>query len=460
MTPWQKAAVAIAACGMLVSCSNTTSPAAKDAARFALTPRSSTHRTGAVGTQVADVPSVLVLDSRSLRAAGVDITFVPRSTVDGPAQTIVRTGADGVATMAAWQVSEHVGTYSMFAVAPNGQSVEFVLIATPGPLATIIKFAGDNQLAFIQQTLAVQPTVRAVDRFGNPIAGVPVTFVVDSGDATLARSSTTTHADGLASADGWTFRSLGQQVLSARVAGFPPTRFTAEVIGPPNCDVSGALTVGVTFSAQLGPADCASTDGRLYRLYAVSPGADDAIVMSSSSFDTRIDLVDAQGSPIATNDNASGTTTNSVIRGVFVPGVVFALAGGARPAAGGAFTLGLTRVLPGDGCDVHFTMRGVSLVRVAYPLSWACLASGRPADRLRIYLRAGVPLSVSVQDRTASVWYGTLSKESDTAVLATLVPQSSYGGTQTLTFTAAENGYYAIDITSDDNNGLYTLTIR
>ena len=97
--------------------------------------------------------------------------------------------------------------------------------ATPASLSVR---GGDGQSGEPSVALSVPLAVVVRDAAGRALAGVPVSFVVDSGGGSLTNTSSTTATDGTASAGTWTLGpATGRQVVSARVGALPPARFVA-----------------------------------------------------------------------------------------------------------------------------------------------------------------------------------------------------------------------------------------
>jgi hypothetical protein len=95
--------------------------------------------------------------------------------------------------------------------------------------------AGSDQSATVGTNVAVAPRLRVLDRFGNPVAGHPVTFSVTAGGGSVSPTGTVlTGSGGEASASRWT---LGTEAgtrnneVSGRPSGVgitgSPARFTA-----------------------------------------------------------------------------------------------------------------------------------------------------------------------------------------------------------------------------------------
>ncbi|HMV32943.1 MAG TPA: filamin/ABP280 repeat domain-containing protein, partial [Gemmatimonadales bacterium] len=96
--------------------------------------------------------------------------------------------------------------------------------------------------------VAAAPSVRVTDAFGNPVAGVAVTFAVASGGGGLTGASATTNASGVATVGSWTLGTVaGSNTLTATAAGLAgsPLTFTATgVAGAANAAQSSATVPG------------------------------------------------------------------------------------------------------------------------------------------------------------------------------------------------------------------------
>ena len=109
------------------------------------------------------------------------------------------------------------GTYSatipiVAAGASNSPDIlTAVLVMVPGPPATyqISAFAGNNQLVLAGARAPVAPTVLITDEFANPIAGLPVTFLVVAGGGTITGPTVSTDTDGHAAVGSWTVAANG-----------------------------------------------------------------------------------------------------------------------------------------------------------------------------------------------------------------------------------------------------------
>jgi hypothetical protein len=94
---------------------------------------------------------------------------------------------------------------------------------------TLLIYEGDLQVGQVGQAVDVAPTVIIQDVFGNPIAGVSVSFAVTGGGGSISPSGTIqTNTAGIAAVNSWTLgTSAGQNTLVASAAGLPSKTFTA-----------------------------------------------------------------------------------------------------------------------------------------------------------------------------------------------------------------------------------------
>ncbi|MGH3379889.1 MAG: Ig-like domain-containing protein [Actinoallomurus sp.] len=96
-----------------------------------------------------------------------------------------------------------------------------------GAPASIELAAGEAQTVTVGSAVPTAPAVLVKDASGNPVAGVPVNFVVTGGGGTVTGENQITGADGKATVGQWTLgNTVGQNTLEARIS-------TAGVSGNP-----------------------------------------------------------------------------------------------------------------------------------------------------------------------------------------------------------------------------------
>lgn len=99
---------------------------------------------------------------------------------------------------------------------------------SPPTATTVAIETGDAQQQEPGRAVPVAPAVRVRDQNGAPMAGVSVTFSVDSGGGSVSGGVVTTGSDGIAAVGGWTLGAgAGRNVLGATVPSLPRIRFVA-----------------------------------------------------------------------------------------------------------------------------------------------------------------------------------------------------------------------------------------
>ena len=193
-----------------------------------------------VATAVAVPPEVLVTDASGAPMSGIPVVFTTErgATV---ANSEVHTNVQGRANPGAWTLGTSTGVYRLTASVEGdgieGNPLHFEAVALAGPAAGLVAVEGDGQQSEIALPVRVAPRVRAEDVYGNPAAGIKVTFSA-SGDSEVIPAETTTDSAGLAAVDKWV---LG-------ITAGTTYRLTATVT------TADKTSVTATFTAEATPA--------------------------------------------------------------------------------------------------------------------------------------------------------------------------------------------------------------
>jgi len=210
-------------------------------------------QSGIAGAQLATPLTVRVLGSDGRGMQGVSVNFSVMSgggSVAGNSQT---TDAEGVASVA-WTLGTTAGPNQVAASAGSleGSPITFSATGVAGPAAAVLAHAGMNQSATVGTSVAVPPATKVTDQYGNPVAGVNVSFVVSAGAGTLGATSQATAADGIASAGSWVLGSAaGIQTITASVAGISSVA-TINATAIPGVPAGIALNAGNNQTATVG----------------------------------------------------------------------------------------------------------------------------------------------------------------------------------------------------------------
>jgi uncharacterized RmlC-like cupin family protein len=193
-----------------------------------------------VGTQLTSPVVVTVSNIIGVPVAGQQVTFAIDSLPTGAtgqtvSPTVVTTDTSGRAA-AFVTLGTKSGVYRLTATSDGlvGNPVVFRVRATTGAARSIIAVAGNDQAKIVSGTLDSAFVARVVDEFGNPVAGVPVTFSIDSiptgstGVKLLVRNSMTDEL-GQAAAVLTLGTKAGVYVVSAQAGSLTgsPVKFTA-----------------------------------------------------------------------------------------------------------------------------------------------------------------------------------------------------------------------------------------
>ncbi|MEX2473152.1 MAG: Ig-like domain-containing protein, partial [Gemmatimonadota bacterium] len=154
----------------------------------------------------------------------VTVTIAEGTGAEGATLSGTRTVAamDGVATFDDLSVDRAATGYRLAAAAGGvtpDTSVMFDI--TPARAASVAIETGDGQTATAGTAVTVAPAVRVEDEFGNPVAGVTVTFT-PSGTGSVTGETPTTDADGIAAVGSWTLGETAEaesDTLTATVDG-------------------------------------------------------------------------------------------------------------------------------------------------------------------------------------------------------------------------------------------------
>jgi Bacterial Ig-like domain (group 1)/Filamin/ABP280 repeat len=230
-------------------------PSAGQPAKIAVV--SGDGQTGTVGQPLEKPIVVAVTDPEDRPVEGIEVAFVvPAGATIAPNDTVV-TGADGKATVT-YTLSTSSGDQVVEARANPSSllTTTFTAKAIPEAAVALVLASGDGQRGEVSTVLADSLAVRAVDQFGNGVAGVGVSWEADAGS--VSAGSVTTGADG---------RSAVQRILGAQPGSYgttaaasgldgSPVSFTATAVAAPSpalvlvTQPSAAASAGVPFAQQ------------------------------------------------------------------------------------------------------------------------------------------------------------------------------------------------------------------
>ena len=190
-------------------------------------------QTGPVATALPVDPKVRWLD-----ADGVPVNeYAVEFRAAGGATVRATTDVDGVAS-APWTLGTVAGLQQLNAVAGT-VTATLTATAVPGPPGRTVQLSGADQIQVVGTTLAVAPSVRVSDRYGNVRAGDVVTFEVTSGGGSVAGATVTADVNGVAQLGSWTLgASEGINGVTPVIDGFRGAEMVAKAVPPSSFDIT------------------------------------------------------------------------------------------------------------------------------------------------------------------------------------------------------------------------------
>ncbi len=189
------------------------------------------NQTAAAGTVVPVAPAVRVTDGSGNPVMGARVTFAIATGGGAIAGSTPFSDAQGVATLGQWVLGTGIGQNSLTAAVDGlaGTPVVFTATGVVGPAASLTIVEGDGQQATIGTQVTTAPAVRVADAFGNPVAGLAITFAVTAGGGSVTGSVPISDPGGVARVGTWRLGFVpGVNTLSATRQGVPPASFGAE----------------------------------------------------------------------------------------------------------------------------------------------------------------------------------------------------------------------------------------
>ena len=434
------------------------------AAPAVLAATSPTSFSATVGSTVEELPSVVARDSGGNPLPGVKVIFeitMGFGAIAGITQTAtVSTSANGVATLHGWILGVRPWVNEMTARSGSLPPVIFRATALAGPPSALRKLEGDDQYAAPGAAVPVRPTVRVVDRFENALAGVGVTFSVGNEDGTLTGAAVTTDSLGIAAVGSWTLGSGEEQRLTVTSAALAPVVFIAVAVHAATCPVSGALSAGIPTSSELSARSCRDADGRLLEPFSMVARLGDAyeFTLTSSAFDSYLELRDARGRPVAGSASDGLSQLGSRLKVLLPAGVFTVVATTARPAAEGKFSIRYGPASPDvSGCEATGIVRGVTTAKQSITQADCVVSPTRSEDRYRVWAARGASLYISLEDWSYSEQAFEVTDGSGRVLAASQsISDYNYGAT----FIAPAEGYYLIRVLGYEWGIVYTLSVR
>lgn len=233
---------------------------------------SGNNQNGIVSTALSTPLTVQVRTATGAAVAGTSVTFSVATGGGSVSPAVVATDASGRA-QTSWTLGANAGQQTVVATAGakvitltatgvvSGTTGGTTGGTTVGSLraAQVVLSAGNGQSGSIGQPLGANVVVKVLDSLGNAVSGTTVTFAQGASNGTGASASPTSiksDAAGLATTQ-WTLGSkVGQQTLTATIAGLTPVTVQATgtisssgaaIVDNGNSQVAGSGAILPTF---------------------------------------------------------------------------------------------------------------------------------------------------------------------------------------------------------------------
>ncbi len=382
-------------------------------------------------------------------------TLAPTSSAsdaDGRATTVVTLGSTpGVVVVSA----------STSGLAP----VTFALTAV-GPAALAV-VSGNGQTGPVGGAMAESLRVALTGTDGLPYAGAAVSWATTAGVGTATPPVATTAASGEA-ATLLAPAAAGNLTVTASSGAATPATFSATAVPP--CEYLRPHDLGDVVNGTLSTLDCGVNLGAIfyYDFYQLDFAAQQSFTvgMSSTVFDTYVDLFNAAGAWLGFNDdslNLSTMTTNSYFEGIFAAGNYVIGASSWDPATTGSYTVrSAVRAPTIVECRDIWANRGVAISETITATDCIDTSTGSTfySDRLILGLETGATMTAHLTSGEVNpnlilyaVPAGTIVASNDDSTVGNSTAYFSY--------TVSQGGFFVLDMGTAvaGQTGAYTLTL-
>lgn len=208
---------------------------------------------GPAGAELPDPVEVRVLGSDEQPLPGATVTFSAGSGGSVDPGTATTDGSGVAATH--WTLGQSIGQNVLTVTAGSGVSLTVTATVTAARPAKVSVVAGQDQTAHAGAAVAIAPSVRVTDAYGNLVQGAVVTFSVLSGAGKVTGGVQSTTDQGVATVGSWVLGpAAGEQTLAAQVAANGvsnnPIIFTATATAPTGAQM--VITAGNNQQASVG----------------------------------------------------------------------------------------------------------------------------------------------------------------------------------------------------------------
>lgn len=334
----------------------------------------------------------------------------------------------------------------------------------PGTPTSLVVAGGNGQAECVGATLPVPLSVTATGANGGAFRGATVSWAVTAGAGTLVPASTITDAAGSAATTFTLGNLVGPVTIQASVAGVTPATFSATAGDP--TDYVAAYTLEDTVSGALASTDCVL--GSYYNdFYGFTVAAQQGLTMrmSSSTFDTWLDLYTGTGDILAFDDDIDpGIVQNSELHAIVAAGSYILAPNSYDPYVTGGYTLTATaRSQALADCELVWLAGGVTITD-SLTTTDCTNPSGFHSDSVALVAFGGDLLTVAQRSAVVNAkltLYRVINEAFDGIFVASNDDSTTGNPNAFLSLTVPQSAAYVLVIGSSGagETGAYTLEI-
>ena len=184
-----------------------------------------------VDRNVDVLPAVQLRDALDNPVSGQSVAFTVSSGAGQVVGGVTVSDATGTASPTAWRLGVRTGANTLRATIAGQPPITFTATGTPDKPELYGFVQGSGQIEVAGSTLPSTPKVRVVDKFGNRIPGIAVSFGVERGAGSIASLGGVTDSQGDVTPGAWRLGAVeGFNVLGARSPGFPNIELLARAV--------------------------------------------------------------------------------------------------------------------------------------------------------------------------------------------------------------------------------------
>jgi len=190
------------------------------------------NQSARVATSLPTALSVLAADSSSGPIAAVPVTFTDGGKGGTFSKSFVKTDSTGIARTN-YTLPTKSGIITITASSPSFEGVTFAVTAIPGTATTLVARSGSGQRAPVTSPLPLPVVAKALDIYGNAVAGLPINFGDKAMGGIFSPASVATDSTGWASSLYTTSTKAGAVTLKGMSTGLTTVSFPETVTAGP-----------------------------------------------------------------------------------------------------------------------------------------------------------------------------------------------------------------------------------